>query len=85
MVHLPFLTRVYAHIASAPCPVLPGILAVTSITFAAVICDADEPCSVHSAQEPESSFHSVTSEYYSAFVFLKFWFQLRIVEMTDIH
>ena len=30
-------------------------------------------------------FHNVTSEYDSAFVCLKFWFQLRILEMTDVH
>ena len=29
---------------------------MTSITFAAVICDDDEPCSVNTALEPESSF-----------------------------
>ena len=29
---------------------------MTSITFAAFICDADEPCSVNTAYDPESSF-----------------------------
>ena len=33
-----------------------GSRAMTSITFAAVICDADEPCSVNTAYAPESSF-----------------------------
>ena len=30
-------------------------------------------------------FYSVTSEYNPAFVLLKLWFQLRILEMTDVH
>ena len=47
---------VQADTASAACPAESGNLAVTSITFAAVICDADEPCSVNTAYEPESSF-----------------------------
>ena len=42
-------TWVQADIASAACPAHPGSLAMTTITFVAVICDADEPCSVHSA------------------------------------
>ena len=54
--HPPFFTRVYADIASAACPSQSGSRAITSITFAAVICDADEPCSVNTAQAPESSF-----------------------------
>ena len=42
------LTRVQ-DIASAACPAHPGSLAMTTITFAAVICDADEPCSANTA------------------------------------
>ena len=34
----------------------PGNLEMIYITFAAVICDAEGPCSVDTAQEPESSF-----------------------------
>ena len=41
------LTWVKADTASAACPAHPGSHAMTSITFAAVICDADEPCSVN--------------------------------------
>ena len=37
------LTWVQADAASAACPAHPGGLALTPITFAAVICDADEP------------------------------------------
>ena len=44
------LTWVQADTASAV------TLAITSITFAAVICDDDGPCSVNAAYEPESSF-----------------------------
>ena len=79
------LTWVQADTASAACPAHPGSPAMTSITFAAVICHADEPCSVNTAEEPESFFYNVTSEYNSAFVFLQFWFQLRILEMTVVH
>ena len=42
--------------ASPACPAQSGSLAMTSVTFAAVICDADEPCSVKTACAPESSF-----------------------------
>ena len=49
----PFLPE-KADAASAACPAHPGSLAMTSITFAAGICDADEPCSMNSACEPES-------------------------------
>ena len=53
LVRLPF--RLLADTASAACPAHPGSLATTSISFA-VICDADDPCSVNTAWEPESSF-----------------------------
>ena len=52
----PFFNRVQADTASAACPAQPGSLTKTYITFAAVMCDADEPCSVNTAQEPESLF-----------------------------
>ena len=42
-------TWVQADIASAACPAHPGILDMISMTFAAVICDYDESCSVHTA------------------------------------
>ena len=45
-----------SDIASAGCPSQPGNLAITSIIFAAVVWDADEPCSVNIASAPESSF-----------------------------
>ena len=43
------LSWVEADTASAACPAQPGGLDMPSITFAAVICDADEPCSVKTA------------------------------------
>ena len=55
-VHLPFLTWVKADTASAACPAHRGSLEIMSMTFAAVIWDADEPCSINTAYEPESSF-----------------------------
>ena len=50
------LTWVQADTAWAACPVQPRSLEVISMTFAAVILDADDPCSVNTAQDPESSF-----------------------------
>ena len=50
------LTWVYAETASAACPAYPGCLDIMSMTYAAVICDADEPCSVNTAYDPEFSF-----------------------------
>ena len=32
------------------------MMLVMSRSFAAVICDADDPCSVNTAYDPESSF-----------------------------
>ena len=42
-------TWVQADTASAACPAHPGSLDMISITFAAVIYDADEPCNVNTA------------------------------------
>ena len=42
-------TWVQADAASAACPSQPGNLEMISMTFAAVICDADDPCSVNTA------------------------------------
>ena len=50
------LTWVLADTASAACPAHPGSLEIMSMTFAAVICDADDPCSVNTAYDPESFF-----------------------------
>ena len=50
------LTWVQADTASAACPEDPGSLDIMSMTFAAVIGDAYDPCSVNTADEPESSF-----------------------------
>ena len=50
------LNRVSADTASAACLEHPGSLDIISMTFAAVICDADDPCSVNTLSDPESSF-----------------------------
>ena len=42
-------TGVKADTASAACPAQPGNLEMISMTFAAVTCDADDPCSVNTA------------------------------------
>ena len=56
--NLDILTWVQADTASAVCG-----LSLTPITFAAVICDADGPCLVNAAYEPESTFTMPHSEY----------------------
>ena len=63
-------TWVYADAASAACPVQSGRPAKTSITFAAVIDKANNPCSVNTAYAPESSF---TMSPRSATRLLYFW------------
>ena len=42
--------------AFAACPSQPGNLEMISMILAAVIGDAEDPCSVNIAQDPESSF-----------------------------
>ena len=54
--HLPFYTWVEADTASAACSAHPFNLDMISMTFAGVTCDADDPCSVDTACDPESSF-----------------------------
>ena len=53
MVHLPFLPWCKQILRPAACPSQPGNL---KMILAAVICDADDPCSVNTAYDPESSF-----------------------------
>ena len=55
------LTCVYADTASAVCPAHLGSLTITSISFAAVVCHADEPCSVNSVVRVWIMFHNVIS------------------------
>ena len=45
-------TWVKADTASAACRARPGSLDMIPMTFTAVICDADDPCSVNTAYEP---------------------------------
>ena len=42
-------TWVLADTASAACPAHPSNLEMISMTYAAVMCDADDPCSVNTA------------------------------------
>ena len=57
-----------ADAASAAGPSQPGNLAITSITFAAVIWGADEPCSVKTAWAPESFFYATPHFFEVAYV-----------------
>ena len=63
----------------------PGRLDIMSMTFAAVIWDADDPCSVNTAYEPELSFAMYPRSTTLPLFFLKLWLQLRILEMTEVH
>ena len=49
-------TWVQAGTASAACPSKPDNLEMISMILAAVICDAEDPCSVNTAKDPELSF-----------------------------
>ena len=48
------LTWVQTESACAACPAHSGSLNIMSMTFAAAICD--DPCSLNTAYDPESSF-----------------------------
>ena len=67
-----------ADTASAACPSQPGNLEMISMILAAVIWDAEDPCSVNTAYDPESSFNST-------FVFLVLCLQFTIFQMTYVH
>ena len=54
-----------------------------SITLAAVICDADEPCFVNIAKDSESSFTMSPRSLNWPLYFRNLQFKLRIPEMTD--
>ena len=48
-------TGVCADIASSACPAYPGNREILSNTLVTFMCDADDPCSASTAQEPASS------------------------------
>ena len=62
-------TWVYEDTTSAVCPSQSGNLAITFITFAAVVGDADEPSSVKNFVGSRVVFYSVTTEHDSFIVF----------------
>ena len=66
--HLPFLAGYKQILHPAACPAHPGSLDMKSMTFAAVICDADDPCSSGYCIRSRIIFHNITSEYNSTFV-----------------
>ena len=47
--HLPFLLGYTPILRPAACPSQPGNLEMISMILAAVVCDADDPCSVNTA------------------------------------
>ena len=74
-------TSVYADTASAACPSRPCSRPMTSITSAAVICDAHEPCSVNTAYAPASSF-TMSHEVRLDLVLLECLYQFGVFEVT---
>ena len=68
--HLPFFTWVLADTASAACPAQTGNLVMISMTYAAVIWEADDPFSMNNCIRSRIIFHNITSECNSTFVFL---------------
>ena len=74
-------TWVYADTTSLACP-HPGSLDITSRTLAAVMCDAEDPCSVNTAYEPESS---LTTSPRSTTRPLVFFGTVSVSEMAQIH
>ena len=78
-------TSVSADTASAACPAHPGSLDMISMTFAAVIWDADDPCSVNTAQDPESFFTMSPRTTTRPLYFLVLCLQFGILQMTDVH
>ena len=79
--HLPFSPG-KANTASAACPAHPGSLEMISMTFAAVICDADDPCSVEYCIRSRIIFHNIASEYNSTPAFSVPCLQFSIFQMT---
>ena len=77
--HLPLSPGYKPILRLLPCPAHPGSIDITSITFAAVICDADDPCSVNTAEDPESSFTMSPRSTDSAFVLLVLYLQFSIL------
>ena len=55
-------TWVQADTASAACPSQPDNLEMISMTFAAVICDADDPLFSEYCVRPRVVFHNIISE-----------------------
>ena len=70
------LIRAYADIASLACPAHPGSLASNAQNFRGAVCDADEPCSVDTAKEPESSFTTSPRSTTRPFFYLELMLQL---------
>ena len=71
-------TWVSADTASAACPSQPGNLEMISMILAAVIWNADDPCSVNTLIRSRIIFYNITSEYNSTFVFLVLCLQFGI-------
>ena len=63
-------TWVQADTASTACPWQPGNLAITSVNFATIIWDANEPCSAKNCKGSRVVFYNVSQEHGSAFVLL---------------
>ena len=78
-------TWVSADTAPAACPAQPGSLEMISMTLAAVICDADVPCSVTIVHKTQNRLYNITSECNSTLVFLVLCLQISVFLMTCVH
>ena len=91
MVHLPFWLGCELILRLLLVLGIPVVLKEISMTFAAAICDADDPCSVNTAYDPESSFtvspRSTTLPLFFFFKKKKMWlnskFLRRQMSMND--
>ena len=68
--------------ASLASPAHPGSREITCDTLAAAMCDAEEPCSVNTAWDPESSFTASPRGTTRPFYFWNFMSDSEIFEMA---
>ena len=78
-------TWMCADTASAACPSQSSELAITFITVAAVICDADVAVVSENGICSCIVFDNVATKYKSTFVLLILRFQFCVFEMSNVH
>ena len=78
------LTCVYALTASPACPEQPCNLELTSKPLAAVICDAEAPCSVNTAWFLESSFTISPLNTSRPLLLSELFLQFKVLDLTQV-